>query len=535
MKRLQDLIARAAAPLLACGVAPFTLADAATTPERPNVLLIVCDDLNDAVECFGGHPQAYTPNLDAFAQTGVRFQRAYTNNPVCAPARASFLLGQYNHTSGNLFWGKWRENEVQRNSHTLMSFFRENGYHTAGTGKLMHHFHRPEWTQWGHDQDYGPTAWNGEKRVGHPDVPAPFREIGPIDGSYGPLSGVTFDGADGGGWSVGPWNDIRPWRYDSESDRDPTPDERNAAWAADFIRNYDGRGLDKPFFLGVGFIRPHTPMHAAQRFFDLFPIENVELPPIKWDDTNDTHWIEVFGKDRKGPKYYIEIGKSYPTIEDGLKAYIQAYLACVAAVDHNISVVLDALDNSPHRDNTIVIITSDHGFHLGEKEQLFKGSPWEESTRVPLIVRAPGVTPEGADAGHPVSLVDLYPTLIDLCGLEGDTRKNAKGKPLDGFSMRPFLENPEHGVWDGPPSALTMVYGGWDYRDTTDQHNWTLRSQRYRYIRYRDGGEELYDHDADPHEWHNLANDPAQADTLASFRQELHDRLPEAYRPAPRQ
>ncbi|MAV35916.1 MAG: hypothetical protein CMJ59_10690 [Planctomycetaceae bacterium] len=489
--------------------------------ERPNVLLIVCDDLNDSVEGFGGHPQAKTPFLNHFAASGVRFQRAYSNAPICAPSRASFLTGIYPSTSGNYHFQKWFEIPVLRNSQTLMAHFKANGYHVAGTGKLMHHHRRGEYHEFGQPVDYGPFAFNGETRVAHPSVPKPFQEIGLLDGSFAPLSDVPFGGKNGAGWVVGNWrNPNRPWRYVTDDNRDRTPDEANAQWAADFIRDYRERKTQrkkrKPFFLSVGFIRPHTPMVAPQRFFDLFPLETVKPARFMLGDAKDTGFASAKARNR-GNRAYRLLQESYGSAEVGLGAYTQAYLACVAAVDECVGQVLSAVDESGQADNTIVIVTSDHGFNLGEKEYVFKNSLWEESVRVPLIIRVPRLSKAGSDATQPVSLIDLFPTLVDLCDLEGDTRKNNNGRSLDGHSLRPFITDPKRGKWDGPAGALTVVAGG---RNPHDTHHFSLRTRRWRYIRYNNGAQELYDHDNDPFEWTNLATSPKHAAiTKALYRQ----------------
>ena len=184
-----------------------------------------------------------------------------------------------------------------------------------------------------------------------------------------------------------------------------------------------------------------------------------------------------------------------------------------------------AVDNSPFKDNTIIVVTSDHGWQMGQKDYLFKNSPWEESTRVPLVIRAPGVAKPGGIAEHPVSLIDLYPTLVDLCGLEGDTRKNEKGAPLDGHSARPFLEDPQNGRWDGPDAALSVIFLGdsrheysADEQQELGKQHWTIRTRRWRYIHYSNGAEVLYDHDNDLGEWTNLAEAPEHAATKDSLR-----------------
>lgn len=508
-------------------------ASAAVAVDRPNVVLIVCDDLNDyATGITGqtGHPQSLTPNIEKLARSGVAFRRAYSNTPVCAPSRSSFLTGIYPHTSGNLFWDKWFNNPVLQNSRTLMDHFKRNGYHVAGSGKVMHHGRPGEWSEFKYKADYGPFVHDGKKRVAHPSVPMPFREIGAVDGSWGSLEDVPFadDENPESGWIYGDWDQIKPFR----AGIDPTPDERNATWAASKIEEFAQRNDGKPFFLGVGFIRPHTPLHVSGKYFDMFPLDKISPPVILDGDADDTYYQDLYDEDQKGLRYYRMLLNSFGGDQEmAIKTFVRAYLACVAAVDACIGQVIDAVDNSPFKDNTIIIVTSDHGWQMGQKDFLFKNSPWEESCRVPLVVRAPGVTKPGGVAEHPVSLIDLYPTLVDLCSLTGDTRKNEKGAKLDGFSVRPFLEDPTCRHWDGPEGALTMIYCGESAKrplsptekEQLSNQQWTLRTERWRYIRYSNGSEELYEHRTDAHEWVNLASSPEHAET----RQELSRKLSE--------
>jgi len=499
---------------------------------RPNVVMIVIDDLNDYVTGMGGHPQAKTPHMAKLAASGVQFRRAYSNNPVCAPSRGSFFTGIYPHTSRLIHFGKWYENEVLINSKTLPEYFRANGYRTMGTGKLLHNWRPHVWEVNGHRANYGPFAFDGKKTVAHPSVPQPFRSIGAVDGSFAPLSDVpsvpkSKDAPGHTGWVDKPdWKTNRKLRYVSETDRDPTPDERCTTWAVNQLRSIakkkqdpsTGSGQDRPFFLGVGYIRPHTPLYAPKRFFDMFPLKDVKLPVIKEGDAEDTHYKDLFPDSMKGPKHFRLLKESYPTLEEGLRTYVQAYLACVAAVDEEVGKVVDAVERNGLADNTIILVTSDHGYNMGEKDYLFKNSLWEESGRVPMIVRAPGVTKPGGVVEQPVSLIDIFPTLADLCGLKGDTRKNDKGARLDGFSFKPLLADPENGKWDGPEAALTVIKADNRSPDKIHNHHYSIRTRRHRYTRYNNGAEELYDHDTDPREWKNLAGDPAHAKTKARLK-----------------
>jgi iduronate 2-sulfatase len=485
-------------------VSVFTLwvgfSGAVLAANQPNVVLIVCDDLNDYITGISGqagHPQSITPNIEKLAKSGVAFRRAYSNNPVCAPSRSSFLTGIYSHTSGNLFWSKWFQNPVLKNSRSLMDHFKQNGYHVAGSGKMMHHGKPDEWSEYKHKADYGPMAYDGENRVAHPSVPKPFWDIGSVDGSWGALEDVPYagEGKPNSGWIYGDWSKTRPFNPAT----DLTPDEMNAAWAEAKIEAFSKKKGDQPFFLGVGFIRPHTPLHVSQKYFDLYPLDELELPVIQAGDAEDTHYHKLYDPKQKGMRYYRTLLESYNgDKEKAIKVFTQAYLACVTAVDDCIGQVVNAIDKSPFKDNTIIVVTADHGWQMGQKDYLFKNSPWEESTRVPFVVRAPGVAKAGQVAEHPVSLIDLYPTLVDLCGLPKETRKNEKGAKLDGYSVRPFLENPTAGTWAGPEGALSMIYVGdaktphsmEEKNDMANQH-WSYRTERWRYIRYSDGLSEL--------------------------------------------
>ena len=515
--------------------------------DRPNVILIICDDLNDYIEGYAGHPNSLTPNMARLARSGVRFTQAHCNIPICGPSRASLFTGIYPHHSGCYGFTKWNTYEVLQNSRTMMDHFRANGYRTLGTGKLMHHMVRQEWKQYGNPADYGPFAFAHGEKLAHPDVPGPFREIGPVDGSFGPF--VNLSGrqtADGHAyrWQSGGWgNRARPLRVDSQEDRDQTPDERNGDWAVEAIRNLAQQQGQQPFFMGVGFIRPHTPLIVPQRFFDLFPLEKMALPNIRPGDIEDTHARSIRGlpngseptsprTEDMGTRLFRNLVASYPSRDEALRRFIQAYLASVASVDEQIGRILDAVDQSQLKDNTIILLTSDHGWGMGEKDYLYKNSLWQESTQIPLIIRAPGVAQPGTDCSQPVSLIDVYPTLIDLCHLTDNTMKNDKGHALDGHTMRPLLQNPAKGQWTGPDAALTALYK-WRMKYDPSRESYALRSRNWRYIRYENGKEELYQTGEDPLEWHNLAEQPEYAKQLASFRQRLQTRLPQPGRIPP--
>ncbi len=506
------------------------------TGQKPNVILIVIDDLNDYQACFGGHPQAYTPNIDRLALSGVRFTNAHCNIGLCNPSRNSLFTGIYPHQSRNFGIDRSTTQTLHKNNKTLMELFSGNGYYVMGSGKLLHS-NRPElWDEWGVEvNNYGPFAYNGEKQVGHPSVPLPFRSIGDIDGSYAPLSDVPEFPAgevkgENAGWAYSGRDGI-PFQYVDENNRDFTPDELHAQWAVKRIMEMESEGSEQPFFMGIGFVRPHTPLYAPKRFFDMFPLENLELPVIKEGDVKDTHYHDNYPIARtendqwythtsKGRMYYQLLTESYGFDEElALKHFLQAYLACVAFMDEQLGLVIEALNSSKFKENTVVILTSDHGWQMGQKQYLFKNSPWSNSTHIPLIIKVPGVEP-GNTVDHPVSLVDIYPTLSDICFLTGDSKKNSSGFPLGGFSLKSFLEDPDLVHWEGPDGALTAIA-----TDVVDyelaKQTFSYRTKNYRFIMYPNGQEELYDLKNDPNEWVNLAKEEAYLESKKDLKNKV--------------
>jgi len=497
-----------------------------TIKSPPNIVLIMVDDLNDSPEIFNGHPQTKTPNIKKLASSGVSFLKAYSNNPICGPSRSSLISGVYPHNSSNFWQESWLKNEVLSNTKTIMEKFKENGYNVIGSGKILHQNKKEIWSEFEYNTDFGPVAYKGQhkkgkKGISHPDVPKPYRTVrevgccnmngGQIDGSFGPLKNVKNLKMDGEqlSWAYGGSRGYKEFKYNSEEDRDLTPDEINAQWAEDKLKKLAKSNNDKPFFLAVGFVRPHTPLIAPKKYFDLYPLEDIQLANILENDKDDTffHLEDQFEtKDRRtrSIESYINLVKSYKDPKEGLKRFTQAYLACVSAVDDNIGQVMKVIDNSKLKDNTIVILVSDHGWTMGEKDHVYKNSLWEESTRIPMTIRAPGVSKPNSKVEHPVSLIDIYPTLLDLAGLDNKTVKNEKGKPLDGHSLKPFLENPNTEEWNGPKGALSVVYSSDKNKNNTANHHYSLRTKDWRYIIYDSGNEELYNNSSDPKEWNNL-------------------------------
>ena len=509
-------------------LAIFLAIDSTFALVKPNVILIVCDDLNTDIEGFGGHPQSQTPNISRLMDSGVSFQQMHCTIPICAPSRSSFFTGIYPHTSNNFGMDNWNQNSVLANSKTIFAHFKENGYRTIGTGKLMHHHAHADWDEFREEADYGPYAHNGTQQVPHPLTPAPLRnDFGKIDGSFGPF--VSLQGKDFGDgkrytWQRGNWENIYDMSFPQEGARDLTADEANAQWAVEKLKGYSDESNAKPFFMGIGFMRPHTPLIVPQRFYDQYPLESLELPKILQGDAEDTYLTKSRGGNDRGLKLFNSLVASFDgDVVLALKHFTQAYLACVASIDELVGIILDAVDQSPLKDNTIIVFTSDHGWGTGPKDYVYKNSLWEESTRVPFIIRAPGIAKKGADVEHPTSLVDLYPTLIELCGLSGDTRRNEQGAVIDGNSLVPLMINPVIDDWGGPEGALTAIHK-WKDMDPMMQ-NYSLRTKDWRYIRYYTGDEELYDHRSDLLEWDNLASNPEYTARLASFRKQLDQRI----------
>lgn len=497
----------------------------ATTTQHPNVLFIMCDDLNDYQGVFGGHPQAQTPNIDKLAASGVQFVNAQSNCPVCQPSRNSLFTGVYPHDSKDFGWTPRTKQPVLKNNKPLMTIFKENGYYLLGSGKLLHKHEPGLWDEWGMNvkHNYGPFISNGEKLIAHPCVPAPYSEIGPVDGSYGRLStGSTSDRKNKGKetWVYG-W-DKKPFRYVNDENRDLLQDELHAQWAVKKLKELQESKSHQPFFMGIGFVRPHTPLYAPDKYFDMFPLDKINLEPWLGDDDVDTYLRNNIGSNKKGFRYYRTLVKSYNGDRElALKHFLQAYLACIAFVDEQIGVVLDALDKSKLSNNTIVVFTSDHGWQMGEKSYLFKNSPWEESARIPLIIRVPG-NQYGGRVEQPVSLIDIYPTLADCCSLKGSNKVNEKGAALGGHTLLPLLEDPFNGKWDGPHGALTIV-GNYGKNIPVEKQNYSYRTKNWRYIHYSDGFEELYNCSKDKYEWHNVADKKCYQEIKAALHSEMID------------
>jgi len=507
-----------------------------------NVIIIISDDLNDSVEGMGGHAQAQTPNIDRLIDMGVQFTNAHANAPICGPSRASLWTGMYPSKTGyyghNQQQNRWRNFPMMTDAITIMEHYSNNGYKLYGSGKVFHNGHEDNsvFNQPldGGPSSFGPFPWDGSTMhswgkplaFGHSIMPPNIRDS--KWGGFAPLSEIPTVG-DYTGW-MKDWEEPWVFQYESEMDRELMPDEITSIWVSEKLNETH----DDPFFIVAGMNRPHAPRYAPKEFFDMFPLETIILPPYLANDLNDTPSIlwENNNQSSALTRFLEDSAETDIGSEMWWKKWIQSYLACVAFVDHQVGVILDSLENSQYAENTIVIFTADHGYHMGEKNFLSKTTIWEESTRIPLVVYAPGVSVAGEKVSHPVSLIDIYPTLIDLSALPENPNIGGNGYLLDGYSFRPFLENPINGTWNGPPVALNHLHGivnpANNIPSPIAENHHSVRSSRYRYTLTSDGEEEFYDHLNDPNEWNNLAItdlDDATSSLLEWHKSEMFDLL----------
>ena len=426
--------------------------------EKPNVLFIAVDDLNDWIGVLGGHPQAKTPNIDKLAARGVLFSNAQCQAPVCNPSRASLMTSLYPSTSGIYFLNPdINDSPVASESIVMPKRFQQEGYDVFAGGKLLHN-----------------AAGINETHM--PNYAGNFGGFGPM-----PTNKIcSFPGE-------------RLWDWGAFPDRDDQmPDYQLASWAENKLEEK----YETPFWMGVGFYRPHVPQFAPQKWFDMYPLETLKLPKTIQDDLSD---ISSYGKDITRLKH-IAPTYEWVTENNQWKPLVQSYLACVSFVDEQVGRVITALDNGVYGDNTYIVLFSDHGFHLGEKERFAKRSLWEDGTRVPLIIVGPGIA-EGKVCNKPVQLLDIYPTLLELTNLKQD-------KKHEGHSLVPLLKN---------------IDAEWSHyaRTSFGPGNYSITSEDYRFIQYDDGSEEFYDLKNDPQEWHNEIKNQKYTKVIAKHRSEV--------------
>ena len=418
------------------------MAREAASTAKPNVLFIAVDDLNHWVGHLGRNPQTKTPNIDRLAKMGVTFTRANCAAPVCNPSRAALMSGLRASTTGVYDNGQDWKLAISKEQ-TLTTQFLRAGYNVFGAGKIYHSSdHRQgEWTE------YAENTGGGNLRR-HPSAKD--------DG----VGGIKF--------------------YPLDCRDEDMPDYKVVSYGIEKL----GQKHDKPFFLAIGLVKPHMPFSVPKKYFDMFPLETIQLPPHREDDLDDVP--------AAGIKMAKPDGDHAAIVKSGRwKDAVQAYLATIAFCDGQVGRLIEGLQKSAYRDNTVICFWSDHGWHLGEKLHWRKFALWEEAARTVFIWSAPGVTRPGGVCERPVDFMSIYPTLCDLAGLPRPAH-------VEGHDIRPLLENPK-AKWD--QAAVTTFH----------KDNHSIRSETWRYIRYADGSEELYNHDNDPYEWTNLAKDPQYA------------------------
>lgn len=455
---------------------PVVTQAASEKTTHPNILFITIDDLNTDIGVMGG--PSITPNIDRLAEEGVLFTDAHCNSPVCGPSRASFLTGllpdtldYYNHNNKH-----FRDTPVGAAAVTLPQYFAKHGYETASAGKVFHNG-RGDRNKPSRYSD--PQSWQYQYRNGH----GVAYEV-PKDTSKLWHKGKLGKNA----WPA------RQWVWDSvDVDDEETGDWQNADFGAKFLQEKH----DKPFFLAIGIFRPHVPFIAPQKYFDMYPLDSIERPEVLENDLDDVG--------PTGRKWAQKANfHKWITHFDQWEKAIQAYRASSSFADACVGHLIDALNASPYADDTIIVLLSDHGFHLGEKSHWAKFTFWDTASRVPLIIRMPNN--QAGIREQTVSLVDLYPTLIDLAGLP-------QKEGLEGTSLRPLLEDPDSE--DSRNVHMMFAEHGHEAIITDD----------WRYIRYKDGFEELYDRKEDPNDWHNLASNSDYAQTVEMMRAKLRTSL----------
>ena len=427
--------------------------DKKANASSPNVLMICIDDLNDWTGFLGGYPGVLTPHMDALEKRGRNFANAHCAIPVCSCSRVSVMSGVAASTHGSYEIGpSYQQLPALKEIPTIQQYFKDHGYITLAGGKVLH-------------QDFsGRLAGSIDRSLGRKRSPRTRKPMSrPAD------------------WSAA-WD----WGAYPEKDAEMA-DVQLAEKAAKALQE----DFEKPFFMSVGFFRPHVPLFVPPKWFELYDEKTLELPQTPMSDLDD------LPKNFLGINDYALAPTHSEVVEHGKQRNLtHAYLASVSFVDHCVGTVLEALKSSPHAGNTLIVLWSDHGFHLGEKQHWAKRTLWEESTRVPLLFVGPGIKP-GEACQEPASLLDIYPTLVQLCGL-------SENPHLEGVSLLPQLRD---ATTPRKKPAITSSYFG----------NHSVRSRDWRLISYEDGAKELYDHRTDPDEFHNLADDPAHRDTLVDL------------------
>ena len=465
--------------VIGAGLIASTLGNSASAQKtqnknRPNVLFIVCDDLNTHVTT-SGYSHILTPAMDRLAKESLTFSRAYCQYPVCGPSRASFLSGLYPESTGVLD-NTTDIRDTRPNVPSLPELFKQNGYWTGGVGKVFHG-----------RMDHGPRAWH---------------EFHKFDNEYNPVTAKAQKQFESKYGSIDKPENQRRWRTATKAIRSkasgqtppgygPTDmtdaqhkDGKNSRQIAQWL-NTKAYG-DKPFFITCGIQKPHVPFWAPQKYFDMYPKDKLQYSPTPADDWDD---IPEMAMVKRFKAFGFELGKENDPLR---RAYTQAYHACISFIDAQFNLIFDTLKKNGLWDNTIIVLTSDHGYHLGEHFMWGKVTLFEECARVPFVMRVPQYKPDGKTTQGLVELIDCYPTLAELCGI--NTPEYIQGK-----SFTALLKDPSA---QGKPVAYTVVSRG-------KQLGRSIRTQRYRYAEWGDERKrELYDLKTDPKEYTNLAKKP---------------------------
>ena len=442
--------------------------------QRPNLVFIIIDDLNDWIGVMGGHPQSKTPNLDALAEQGVLFTNAHSNAPQCGPSRTSLLLGLYPKSTGRYFNSTRRpaffrnqpmegvtSPNAPKDPVILHQHFKEHGYRVVSGGKVAH------------GNSHGIKKIVDEYLKRPPDARGNFTDE-----------------------KANLWGEGGPHNHADEQ----TGDYKVSQWAIGEWRK--GLKTDKPLLMTVGFYRPHRPFNAPKAYFEKFPLESIHLPKVRADDLDD---LPPYGRALARSNAHKDMFKPRTVHEQILylggkhewSYMVQSYLACINYVDVQIGRLLVELKKRPGKRDTVIVLTSDHGWNLGEKTHWCKAAIWRDTTRVPFIVVPPGIAEAGLRNIQPISHVDLFPSLCDFAGIPKPTH-------LEGRSILPLLKNPS-----ATRDVAFLSYG---------PENTAVQSERYRYLRYEDGSEELYDHQKDPHEWTNLVGNKKHEKIIKKMR-----------------
>lgn len=447
-----------------------------SAPKNFNLLFIAIDDMNNWIGANGG--QALTPNIDTFAAKGINFTNAHCVTPACNPSRTALMTGQRPETTGQFEnAGNFRNNPGGKDRITLGQFLQSKGYETVAAGKI---FHNPAGRGVNPNLISDPISWNfqnksetgiaGDKQYLDEKGQAKWLE-GAFHKELNTPKGASYL-SHSGVWGI------------ANETKETSGDWKNARFCAEYLQKQH----EKPFFLACGISRPHAPLIAPKAYFDMYPLDKIKMHELPDDDMDDIPKIAQTNFSSEFTALVRQKGQ--------LKNAVQAYLACMSFADACVGEVLKSLENSPYRDNTIVVFWSDHGWQLGHKNRWEKYSLWRQATNAPFIMYVPNQ--KGGVCNEAVSYLDVFPTLLDLMKIE-------KPSFLEGKSFTKQLKNPSKkrntpAVISYPKGSHAIVLGDWHY------------------IHYQDGSEELYNHKTDPNEWHNVANDPKNQGIIADLK-----------------